>query len=117
MARRYVPGVARLLLVEDDARISEPLRAALTGEGFAVDAVTTGEDASAHHQRSDVCAVPASGVVAEAMVALVLADAVLEKFGGDSVAETKRNLDAYLASIPETLRSRRTESAETTPVP
>ena len=79
--------------------------------------VTTGEDASAHHQRSDVCAVPASGVVAEAMVALVLADAVLEKFGGDSVAETKRNLDAYLASIPETLRSRRTESAEITPVP
>ena len=45
----------------------------------------TGESAVAHHQRSDVCAVPAAGVVAEAMVALVLADAVLEKFGGDSV--------------------------------
>jgi chorismate synthase len=74
--------------------------------------VATGEDASAHHQRSDVCAVPAAGVVAEAMVALVLADAVLEKFGGDNVVETKRNLDAYLASIPETLRSRRTEAAE-----
>jgi chorismate synthase len=76
--------------------------------------VTTGEDASAHHQRSDVCAVPAAGVVAEAMVALVLADAVLEKFGGDNVVETKRNLDAYLASIPETLRTRRTEAAEHT---
>ncbi|MGV8845551.1 chorismate synthase [Tessaracoccus sp.] len=59
----------------------------------------TGEAASAHHQRSDVCAVPAAGVVAEAMVALVLAEAVLEKFGGDSVAETRRNAEAYLARI------------------
>ncbi len=57
--------------------------------------VTTGEPAVAHHQRSDVCAVPAAGVVAEAMVALVLAEAVLEKFGGDSVAETSRNLAGY----------------------
>lgn len=65
--------------------------------------VASGEEAKAHHQRSDVSAVPAAGVVAEAMTALVLADAVLEKFGGDSVAETKRNLDAYLAAIPETL--------------
>jgi chorismate synthase len=61
---------------------------------------TTGEAATAHHQRSDVCAVPAAGVVAEAMVALVLADAVLEKFGGDSVAETSRNRLAYLDSLP-----------------
>ena len=61
--------------------------------------VTTGEEAVAHHQRSDVCAVPAAGVVAEAMVALVLADAVLEKFGGDSVAETKRNVDSYLGAL------------------
>ena len=53
--------------------------------------VATGEAAVAINQRSDVCAVPAAGVVAEAMVALVLADAVLEKFGGDSVAETRRN--------------------------
>ncbi|MDR7234595.1 MULTISPECIES: chorismate synthase [unclassified Agrococcus] len=67
--------------------------------------VATGEAAQAHHQRSDVCAVPAAGVVAEAMVALVLADAVVEKFGGDSVAETRRNLDAYLAAIPEQLRT------------
>jgi len=67
--------------------------------------VATGEAAKAHHQRSDVCAVPAAGVVVEAMVALVVANAVLEKFGGDSVAETKRNLDAYLANIPEVLTS------------
>jgi len=59
----------------------------------------TGQAADAHHQRSDVCAVPAAGVVAEAMVALVLADAALEKFGGDSVVETARNLDGYLASM------------------
>jgi chorismate synthase len=67
--------------------------------------VATGEASAAHHQRSDVCAVPAAGVVAEAMVALVLADAMLEKFGGDSVAETRRNLDGYLASIPDALRT------------
>ncbi|MDP9027130.1 MAG: chorismate synthase [Actinomycetota bacterium] len=67
--------------------------------------VATGEAAAAHHQRSDVCAVPAAGVVAEAMVALVLANSMLEKFGGDSVGETKRNLDAYLAAIPSPLRS------------
>ena len=67
--------------------------------------VATGDTASAHHQRSDVCAVPAAGVVAEAMVAIVLADAALEKFGGDSVGETRRNLDSYLAAIPETLRT------------
>lgn len=67
--------------------------------------VVTGTEASAHHQRSDVCAVPAAGVVAEAMVALILADAVVEKFGGDSVAETRRNMEAYLAAIPENLRT------------
>ncbi len=67
--------------------------------------VATGDEAKAHHQRSDVCAVPAAGVVAEAMVALTIANAVLEKFGGDSVAETARNLESYLAHIPETLRS------------
>jgi len=67
--------------------------------------VATGEAAQAHHQRSDVCAVPAAGVVAEAMVLLVLAEAVLEKFGGDSVAETRRNLEAYLAAIPDALRT------------
>jgi chorismate synthase len=67
--------------------------------------VATGEAAGAHHQRSDVCAVPAAGVVAEAMVALVLAEAVLEKFGGDSVGETKRNLQSYLSNIPTALKT------------
>ena len=61
--------------------------------------VATGEAAVAHHQRSDVCAVPAAGIVAEAMVALVLAEAALEKFGGDSVAETRRNVEGYLATL------------------
>ena len=67
---------------------------------------TSGEAATAHHQRSDVCAVPAAGIVIEAMVALTIANAVMEKFGGDSILETKRNLDSYLKSIPETLKSR-----------
>ncbi len=61
--------------------------------------VSTGEAAVAINQRSDVCAVPAAGVVAEAMVVLVLADAVLEKFGGDSVAETARNVAGYLDAL------------------
>jgi chorismate synthase len=61
--------------------------------------VDTGEEAVAHHQRSDVCAVPAAGIVAEAMVALVLADGVLEKFGGDSVMETRRNVESYLDTL------------------
>jgi len=61
--------------------------------------VSTGEAASAINQRSDVCAVPAAAVVAEAMVALVLADAMQEKFGGDSVAETSRNVDGYLSNL------------------
>jgi chorismate synthase len=61
--------------------------------------VATGEPAKAHHQRSDVCAVPAAGIVAEAMVALVLADAVTEKFGGDSVTETRRNVRGYLDGL------------------
>ncbi|MDP4014776.1 MAG: chorismate synthase [Candidatus Nanopelagicales bacterium] len=61
--------------------------------------INTGEPAEAIHQRSDVCAVPAAGVVAEAMVALVLADAALEKFGGDSVGETRRNFQSYLSQI------------------
>ncbi|GAA3584959.1 chorismate synthase [Klugiella xanthotipulae] len=68
--------------------------------------VATGEAATAHHQRSDVCAVPAAGVVAEAMVALVLVNSILEKFGGDSVGETRRNLTNYLANIPAALATR-----------
>ncbi|SDQ46578.1 chorismate synthase [Quadrisphaera sp. DSM 44207] len=77
--------------------------------------VATGEAASAHHQRSDVCAVPAAGVVAEAMVALVLADAALEKFGGDSVAETRRNLRGYLDAVPAALRSEVASASAPTP--
>lgn len=61
--------------------------------------VSTGEAAKAINQRSDVCAVPAAGVVAEAMVALVLAEAVLEKFGGDSVTETRRNFESYMSRL------------------
>ena len=63
--------------------------------------VSTGEAAKAINQRSDVCAVPAAGIVAEAMVALILAEAVMEKFGGDSIGETKRNIDSYLANLPK----------------
>ncbi len=61
--------------------------------------VATGEAAKAINQRSDVCAVPAAGVVAEAMVALVLADAVIEKFGGDSIDEVRRNFQSYVSQL------------------
>lgn len=74
--------------------------------------IATGEAAVAHHQRSDVCAVPAAGVVAEAMVALTLANSVLEKFGGDSLGETKRNLESYLAAIPDALQTTRATYAQ-----
>jgi len=74
--------------------------------------IATGAAAEAHHQRSDVCAVPAAGVVAEAMVALVLANSVLEKFGGDSLGETKRNLAAYLEAIPDALTTAPASASE-----
>jgi len=61
--------------------------------------VTTGEPATAINQRCDVCAVPAAAIVAEAMLALVLAEAAIEKFGGDSVAELRRNHTGYLANL------------------
>ena len=61
--------------------------------------MATGEEAVAIHQRSDVCAVPAAGVVAEAMVALVVAQAALDKFGGDSIAETRSNFQRYVDGI------------------
>jgi chorismate synthase len=61
----------------------------------------TGEAAVAINQRSDVCAVPAAGVVAEAMVGLVLAEAALDKFGGDSLTETRRNAESYLKRLVE----------------
>ncbi|GAB3442464.1 chorismate synthase [Actinophytocola sediminis] len=63
--------------------------------------VRTGEPAVAIHQRSDVCAVPRAGVVLESVVGLVLAEAALEKFGGDSLTETRRNADAYLEALRE----------------
>jgi len=92
--------------VEGGMTTGEPLRvraamkpiSSLTRPLSTVD-VATGEPAVAINQRSDVCAVPAAGVVAEAMVALVLADAALEKFGGDSVEESRRNCEAYLKSL------------------
>lgn len=68
--------------------------------------VATGEPAQAMHQRSDITAVPRAAVVAETMVALVLAEAVLEKFGGDSLPETRRNADGYLAGLVERAEER-----------
>lgn len=59
----------------------------------------TGQPAAAQSERSDVTAVPAMGVIAEAMVAIALADAMLEKFGGDSLGEMRRNVDGYLAAL------------------
>lgn len=61
--------------------------------------LSTGAPAKAINQRSDVCAVPAAGVIAEAMVMLVLADAMVEKFGGDHIGETRRNLEGYLSTL------------------
>ncbi|MBB4854501.1 chorismate synthase [Mycobacteroides chelonae] len=75
--------------------------------------MSTGDEAVAIHQRSDVCAVPAAGVVAEAMVALVVARAALEKFGGDSLSETKTNVGAYLDAVAQR-EPRREASAEQT---
>ncbi|GAA4848130.1 chorismate synthase [Saccharopolyspora rosea] len=68
--------------------------------------MATGEQAQAMHQRSDITAVPRAGVVAEAMVALVLAEAALEKFGGDALPETRRNVEGYLAALRERAEKR-----------
>src|SRR5699024_7126204 len=65
---------------------------------------TSTEAAKAIHQRSDVCAAAPAAVIAEAMVALVLAETLTEKFGGDSLAEVRRNVDQYLQAIPGTIR-------------
>jgi chorismate synthase len=65
----------------------------------------TREPAEAFQERTDACAVPAAGVVCEAVVALVLADAVLEKFGGDTMDELKASFDIYLKRVSERLRS------------
>jgi chorismate synthase len=83
------PIVARLA-VKPVPTLSKPLP--------SVD-IATGESVQAHFERSDVCVVPAVGVIGEAMLAIVLADAMLEKFGGDSMVETRRNFDGYVKSI------------------
>ena len=68
----------------------------------------TGELVQAHYERSDVCQVPPAGVVGEAVVALVLADAFMEKMGGDSIQETRRNYRSYLETIgPRRMLARR----------
>jgi chorismate synthase len=94
--------------IEGGMSTGEPLRlrAAMKPLSTLVKALDTvdlasGEPAKAHAQRSDVTAVPAAAVVCEAVVALVLADALLEKTGGDSLPEVRRNLDAYLASLSQ----------------
>ncbi|HHW83570.1 MAG TPA: chorismate synthase, partial [Actinomycetales bacterium] len=71
----------------------------------------TGEEASAINQRSDTCAVAPAAVVAQAMVAIELATALLEKTGGDSVAEARRNLEAYLAAVDPNLTAASTAAA------
>jgi chorismate synthase len=92
--------------IEGGMSTGEPIRAraamkpiSTVPRALATIDVRTGEAAKAINQRSDVTAVPAAGVVAEAMTALVIADAVLEKFGGDSVGETARNCDSYLKAL------------------
>jgi chorismate synthase len=92
--------------IEGGISTGEPLRVRAAMKPIstvpkALDTVdlATGEPAKAINQRSDVTAVPAAGIVAEAMVALVLADAAVEKFGGDSLAEVKRNVRGYLNSL------------------
>ena len=97
-------GIEGGMTIGDLLRIRAAMKPIATvPKALATIDTSTGEVARAHHQRSDVCAVPAAGVVAEAMVALVLAEAALEKFGGDSITETRRNMDSYLAAIPESL--------------
>ena len=72
----------------------------LADEGFSLTLVSrTKEKVEAHYERSDVCVVPAAGVIGEAMVALTLAAAFLEKFGGDSMAEVERNYRAYMETL------------------
>ena len=76
--------------------------------------LTTGDVAQAQSERSDVTAVPAMGVIAEALVAIVLADAMLEKFGGDSIAETRRNVEGYLAAAGRRWADTRSAPTEAT---
>lgn len=104
------PGLTRASArsggIEGGMSTGQPIRVRAAMKPFSTVAkplatvdLRTGEPDVAIGQRTDVCAVPAGGVVGEAAVALVLADAVLEKFGGDSLQETRRNLDAYVAGL------------------
>jgi chorismate synthase len=77
----------------------QPWRHKTNHHGGIEGGTSTGEEVLAHYERSDVCVVPAGGVVAEAMVAIVLADAWMEKFGGDTLSETRANYDHYLTTI------------------
>jgi chorismate synthase len=74
--------------------------------------LTTLTESGAAIERSDVCAVPAAAVVGEAMVALTLADALVEKFGGDSLPELRRSVDAWTADVGERLRARKASKDE-----
>jgi chorismate synthase len=106
-AGRVTRATARAGGIEGGTSNGQPIRVRAAMKPFStvprplatVD-LATGQPAVAIKQRTDVCAVPAGGVVGEAVVAFVLADAVLEKFGGDSVPETRRNLDAFLETLP-----------------
>jgi chorismate synthase len=79
--------------------------------------LATGESASAQSERSDVTAVPAMAVIAEALVALVLADAMLEKFGGDSLGELRRNFDGYVSGLGRRWSELRAADEVKTPEP
>ena len=99
---------AMLVMVEIAATRSPRNRARITSG--TVD-IPTGEAAAAVAERSDVTAVPAMGVIAEAMIAFVLAQAWLEKFGGDSLGETRRNVEGYLAQVAQRVGSGRLAEA------
>jgi chorismate synthase len=109
---RFTRATGRSGGLEGGMTTGEPLRlraamkplSSLTRPLATVD-VRTGEAAQAIQQRSDVCAVPRAGVVCEAVVALTLADALLEKTGGDTVEEVRRNLAAYTATLTRLPRS------------
>ena len=104
---RVTRRTARAGRIEGGMSTGQPIRVRAAMKPFStvpkpLDTVisATGEPAVAIKQRTDACAVPAGGAVGEAVTAFVLADAVLEKFGGDSLPETRSNLDRYLESLP-----------------
>jgi len=104
---RIARATARAGGIEGGMSTGQPIRVRAAMKPFSslpkalatVD-LETGEDAVAIKQRTDVCAVPAGGVVGEAVVAFELANALMEKFGGDSLPETRRNLDAFVEALP-----------------